>query len=175
MHTCHFFSREELTFCIGERWRADVQNHSFPIRKSTFSTGHVRAMPCRALRGLRKLARGKPICCTCHFPTTKNNISWPSAPVHDETSARRNGAANGAMRNTTVFQLGKHTFRATRPPCGGCVLESRRFFIENTQTFHRAVCVCVIAVSRVQRRGGHVEGNEGLLLGGASLYKNAAN
>ena len=152
MHTCHFFSREELTFCIGERWRADVQNHSFPIRKSTFSTGHVRAMPCRALRGLRKLARGKPICCTCHFPTTKNNISWPSASVHDETSARRNGAANGAMRNTTVFQLGKHTFRATGPPCRSFVLESLRFSCREKVVFNKALWVCIVAV----HRAGHV-------------------
>ena len=123
--------------------------------------GHVRAKPFRRLRGLRELARGKPICCTCRFPTIKNTISWPCAPAHVETSAPVSAPAKGAMCKMLVFQLGKHSFRATRPPCRSLVCESRRFSIRNQQAFNGASCGCVIAAYCVQRWGEHVATHEG--------------
>jgi hypothetical protein len=102
MQRCPFFSKGGHTFRSAGPWCADVQNHSFPTRKTTFSMGHCRAMPFRTVRGLRELARGTPICCTCRFPTMKNTISWPCAPAHVETSAPVSGPAKGAMRNMLV-------------------------------------------------------------------------
>ena len=72
--------------------------------------GQVPAMLCQTLSVLRELARGRPICCTCFFPTTKSHMSWPCAQLRDETSARRNGAARGAMRKTIVFLYGSPHF-----------------------------------------------------------------
>ena len=103
METCYFSSQETRIFSDDKRWRADDENQSFHIRKATLLIGQVPAMLCQALSGLRDLARGRPICCTCYFRTTKSNMSWPCAPLRDETSARRNGAARGAMRKTIVF------------------------------------------------------------------------
>ena len=174
MRTCHFFSKEELTFCIDERWRADVQNHPFPTRKATLLIGQVPAMPRRTPRGLRALARGRPIPCTCHVPSTKNNIPCPCAPVHADTSARRSGAAKGAMGKTLVFELRKHTFRATRRPCQGSGLESRRFSIRNKHAFNNALLVCTSAVCCVGRWGRHVGEHVGGHRGGRfSIQKGA--
>ena len=122
--------------------------------------GHVRAMPFRTLRGLRGLARGKPICCTCSFPTIRYTISWPCAPAHVETSAPVSAPAKGAMCKMFGFQFGKHTFRATRPPCRSFVFGSRCFFIRNQQAFNGASCGCVIAAYCVQRWGEHVGTHE---------------
>ena len=152
MQTCYFSSKETRTFSDDKRWRADDENQSFHIRKATLLIGHVPAMLCQTLSVLRELARGRPICCTCYFPTTKSHMSWPCAPLRDETSARRNGAARGAMRKTIVFYLGKSTFCATGPPCRSFVLESLRFFIGEKAVFNKAVWVCIVAV----HRAGHV-------------------
>ena len=103
MQTCYFSSKETRTFSDDKRWRADDENQSFHIRKATLLIGQVPAMLCQTLSVLRELARGRPICCTCYFPITKSHMSWPCAPLRDETSARRNGAARGAMRKTIVF------------------------------------------------------------------------
>ena len=129
MQTCYFSSKETRTFSDDKRWRADDENQSFPIRKATLLIGQVPAMLCQTLSVLRELARGRPICCTCYFPTTKSHMSWPCAPLRHENSARRNGAARGAMCKTIVFELGKSTFRATGPPCRSFVLESLRLSI----------------------------------------------
>jgi hypothetical protein len=123
--------------------------------------GHVRAMPFRTLRGLRELARGKPICCTCRFPTIRYTISWPCAPAHAETSAPVSAPAKGAMCRMSGSQSGKHTFRATRPPCRSFVFGSRCFSIMNQQAFNGASCGCVIAAYCVQRWGEHVATHEG--------------
>ena len=96
VQTCYFSSKETRTFSDDKRWRADDENQSFHIRKATLLIGQDPAM-------LRELARGRPICCTCYFPTTKSHMSWPCAPLRDETSARRNGGARGAMRKTIAF------------------------------------------------------------------------
>ena len=152
MQTCHFFSKETRTCSDDGRWRADGENQSFHIRKATLLIGQVPAVLCQTLRGLRELAPGRPIFCTCDFPTTTKHISWPCAPLRDETSARRNGAARGAMRKTIVFQLGKHTFRATGPPCRSFVLESLRNSSREKLVFNNALWVCIVAV----HRAGHV-------------------
>ena len=107
MQTCYFSRKETRTFSDDKRWRADDENQSFPIGEATLLIGQVPAMLCQTLSVLRELARGRPICCTCYFPTTKSHMSWPCAPLRDETSARRNGAARGAMRKTIVFYSGK--------------------------------------------------------------------
>ena len=148
MQTCHFSSKEALTLSDGKRWRADGENQSFPTRKATVLIGQVPAMLCQPLSWLRELARGRPICCTCYFPATTNHISWPCAPLRDETSARRNGAARGATRKTIVSQSGKHTFRATGPPYRGFVLESLRLSISENVVFNEALWVCIVAVHR---------------------------
>ena len=152
MHTCHFFSNETRTFSDDERWRADGENQRFPVRKATLLIGHVPAVLCQTLSGLRELAPGRAICCTCDFPTTTKHISWPCAPLRDETSARRNGAARGAMCKTIVFELGKSTFRATGPPCRSFVLESLRFSTSEKLVCNNALWVCIVAV----HRAGHV-------------------
>ena len=103
MQTCYFSSKETRTCSDDKRWRADDENQSFLIRKATLLIGHVPAMLCQTLCVLRELARGMPICCTCYFTTTKSDMSWPCAPLRDETSARRNGAARGTMRKHIVF------------------------------------------------------------------------
>ena len=146
MQTCHFSSKEALTFSDDKRWRADGENQLFPIRKATLLIWQVPAMLCQPLSGLRELARVRPICCTCYFPATTNHISWPCAPLRDETSARRNGAARGSLRKTIVFELGKSTFRATGPPCRSVVLESLRLSISEKVVFNQALwslhCCC---------------------------------
>ena len=98
-----FPAKGALTFSDDKRWRADGGNLSFPTRKATVLIGQFPAMLCQTLSWLRELARGRPICCTCYFPATTKHISWPCAPLRDETSARRNGAARGAMRKTIAF------------------------------------------------------------------------
>ena len=160
MQTCHFFSKGEHAFSSAGLLCADVQNHPFPTRRTTFSMGHVRAMPFRTLRGLRELARGKPICCTCRFPAITYTISWPCAPAHAETSAPVSAPAKGAMCRMFGFQLGKLTFRATRPPCRSFVFGSRCISIRNQQAFNGASCGCVIAAYCVQRWGEHVGTHE---------------
>ena len=152
MQTCHFSSKEALTCRDDKRWRADGGNHLFLIRKAQLLFGQVPAMLRQTLSGLRELVRGKPICCTCYFPTTKSHMSWPCAPLRDETSARRNGAALGAMCKTIVFHLRKHTFRATGPPYRGFVLESLRFSSRGKVVSNKALWVCIVAV----HRAGHV-------------------
>ena len=152
MQTCYFSSKETRTFSDDKRWRADDENQSFHIRKATLLIGQVPAMLCQTLSVLRELARGRPICCTCYFPTTKSHMSWPCAPLRDETSARRNGAARGAMRKTIVFCLGKSTCRATEHPCRSFVLESLRLSIKEKVVFNKALWVCIVAV----HRAGHV-------------------
>ena len=151
MQTCYFSSKETRTFSDDKRWRADDENQSFLIRKATLLIGQVPAMLCQTLSVLRELARGRPICCTCYFPTTKSHMSWPCAPLRDETSARRNGAARGAMRKTIVFCFGKSTFRATGPPCRSFVLESLRLSSMEKVVFNKALWVCIVAVHRAGR------------------------
>ena len=135
MQTC-YFSGKRRTFSDDKRWRADNENQSFHIRKATILIGQVPAKLCQTLSVLRELARGRPICCTCYFPTTKSHMSWPCAPLRDETSSQRNGAARGAMRKIIVFCLGKSTFRATGPPCRSLVLESLRLSIKEKVVFN---------------------------------------
>ena len=152
MQTCHFSSKETRTASNDERWRADGGNHSFPIRKATLLIGQGPAVLCQTLSGLRELAPGRAICCTCDFPPTMEHISWPCAPLRDETSARRIGAAGGAMCKTIVFPLGKSTFRGTGLPCPSFVLESLRFSIREKLVCNNALWVCILAV----HRAGHV-------------------
>ena len=152
MQTCYFSSKETRTFSDDKRWRADGENQSFQNRKAILLIGHVPTILCQTFSVLRELACGRPICCTCYFPTTKNHMSWPCALLRDETSARRNGAARGAMRKTIVSQTRKHTFRATGPAYRGFVLESLRFLNRENVVFNQALWVSFVAV----HRAGHV-------------------
>ena len=108
------------------------------------------------------------------FLIRKTTIPSPCAPAHAETSAWTSGAAKGAMRKTAVFPFGKHTFRATRPPCRSTVLQSRRFSIRNKHAFNNAWCVCMIAMSCLQRRGEHASDTWQVTGAAGSLYRRAA-
>ena len=152
MQTCHFCIKETRTFSNDERWRADGGNHCFPVREATLLIGQGPAVLCQTLCGLRELAPGRASCCTCDFPPTTEHISWPCAPLRDEISARRIGAARGAMCKTIVFQLGKSTFRGAGLPCRSFVLESLRFSSREKLVFNNALWVCIVAV----HRAGHV-------------------